>query len=73
MARAFYRASLETRNFDFEAYGPTANAAKSSLIQALYRHGRQYKIDEAWFAQDLDDITVREIAMGAAYRDRDEI
>lgn len=75
-----YRAELETRNFSFEAYGPTEAKARDYLVQGLHRHfltysGRWNSAKQAGtrLAEFLDDITVREIKSGAVYRDREEI
>jgi ferredoxin-thioredoxin reductase catalytic subunit len=66
-------ATLSTRNFSFEAYGRTHDDAWGALVQGLRRHGEQYKICACWFAQDIGNIEVREIAVGCAYRDREAI
>lgn len=62
-------AALDTRNFSFEGYGETRDAAWGVLVQGLRRHGVQYKLADDWFADSLGDIEPREVKIGAAYRD----
>lgn len=73
MTTKIYRASLETRNFLFESFAENQGLARVKLINALARHGKQYNCARNWFDKDLEDIAVREIAVGKSYRDGSEI
>lgn len=64
----FWQASLDTRNFSFEAFGDTHDSAWGALVQGLKRHGKTYKIEDTWFGEYLPEINVREIKLGTAYR-----
>jgi hypothetical protein len=71
---AMYRASLETRNFSFEAYGKTEQEAHNALHEGFVVHCRERRVPVDQFTQDYaDDIEVRPIALGAAYRDGEQI
>ena len=64
----FWRATLDTRNFSFEAFGEDHDSAWGALVQGLARHGRTYQLPPEWFGEYLSEIEVREIALGTAYR-----
>lgn len=68
-----FRATLETRHFSFEAHDVTEQAAREALAKGLARHGVQYQCEPNWFAPLLVDVECREITLGRAYRDREEI
>lgn len=68
-----WRASLSTRNFDFEALGSDMADAHDALLAGLIAHAREYRLSADWFAEYVDDIAVREIRLGVAYRDREEV
>lgn len=62
-------ATLETPNFTFDACGDSADAARVALEKGLKHHAKQRGLPEYWF-QGLD-INIREMTLGAAYRDRE--
>lgn len=61
------RATLETRNFYFEAYAQTKSHACAALMEGLDRHAHAYKLSADWFSPN--EIEFREFEMGHAYRD----
>lgn len=69
----FWIAELETRNFHFEAFAESRDAAISALARGLAAHGRQYKLAPRWFDEFEEDVTVHQVAVGACYRDHQEI
>jgi len=68
---AFWRASLETRKYDFDAYGVSAGEARETLIRALYRHCEQLGVDPSRVLEWADSVECRQVTLGAAYRDRE--
>lgn len=70
-----FRAYFDTRHFDFEGYGKTAEEAIEVCYAGWVKHCRTYRpdmeIDPDYVKKD--DISVYEIAIGEAYRDRDTI
>ena len=66
-------ASLETRNFSFEAFDIDEERARYNLIEALEAHGKQYDLDVEWFVEWADSIEVHERRIGKGYRDGSEI
>ena len=65
----FYKATLETRHFSFEAFGEDDLAALAALNEGIAIHCKQVKIDLATFTKDHPDIHVGPWLMGRAYRD----
>jgi hypothetical protein len=65
------RATLDTRNFCFEAYGQNRADACAVLIEGLNRHATAYQLPVDWFCSD--DIEYLEIQIGRAYRDCEAI
>lgn len=65
-----WQATLETRNFSFEAYGTRKSDALMAMGDLLWKHGEQYELESDWCADLMDDIVFREIELGAGYRDR---
>jgi hypothetical protein len=63
-----YRAEYDSRNFEFVGYGTTESQAKKTLMLALKRHTKQFKLDKDWYYKD--DIFVLEYEIGEPYRDR---
>jgi len=63
-----YRASIETRNFDFEGFGVDAEQARAALIAGLVVHGREYRLAPDWFEDMTGDIEEHSFHAGAAYR-----
>ena len=71
MTTLFWMASLETRNFSFEAGGLTEMEALTTLKQGLSLHAKRFNLEDDWYTDD--DIVVTEMKAGVAYRDREEI
>ena len=67
------KATLQTRNFEFTAYGQTTSHAKGALLVGLVNHGKQYGLDDDWFADYEDDIQLMYIKPNFAYRDNELI
>lgn len=67
--RTIYIATLETRNFTFEAYGEIEAAARIALNVALGKHARQHNLEEGWY--DEEAIQIRDVQLGWGYRDRE--
>lgn len=68
-----WRAFVETRHFDFEAFAMTAEEAKASLVAGLRAHAAQYgETDGGDRMVDAfaGSIETHQITIGAAYRDR---
>lgn len=65
------RATLDTRNFHFEAYGEDCADASAVLIDGLNRHAIAYQLPADWFSPE--DIEHFEIQIGRAYRDSEII
>ena len=66
-----YRASYESRNFSFEAYGKTESDARAALMIGLLRHMDQYNLEPDWYYKD--DIFVVEYQLNTPYRDHSVI
>lgn len=69
-------ATLETRNFIFEAAGESEAAARFALVDGLLAHGRQYALPHRWFDHFADDGVlgnVRRLEAGRCYRDGEPI
>jgi hypothetical protein len=68
----FYRAALSTSNFEFEAYGDSEAEALAALDTSFDEHCRQHRISAEGFRREFaEDIAVRQIELGRAYRDRE--
>lgn len=65
------RATLDTKNFSFEAYGQNRADACAALIEGLNRHAATYQLSADWFCSG--DIEYFEIQIGRAYRDSEII
>lgn len=65
------RATLDTKNFHFEAYGENHIAARDALINGLNRHAAAYDLAADWFSPK--NIEYFEIQIGRAYRDSEII
>ena len=74
MIHRLFHATLDTRNFSFEAYGSTEAEAREAMRNGLAAHVRAYRLIQSDFdAEYADHITVRAVALGAAYRDGERI
>jgi len=65
------KASYQSANFYFEAYGITTNHALNALKRGLSNHAKQYGIEDNWWFEN--DIVIRYIEMNKAYRDNEMI
>lgn len=68
--KTLWIATLETNHFSFDAFGATAEDARATLGKGLAAHAEQMQLPEDWYVDYLDDIAVREVRLGHAYRDR---
>lgn len=70
-----YRASVDTRNFSFEAYGHTRSSALVCLRQGLFKHAVKSIIHpaKAWVDEVAGDATVTIYKFGEVYRDGSRI
>lgn len=70
-----FRAYFDTRHFDFEGYGRTAEEAIDACYQGWLDHCAHYRpgvhIDVDYVKRD--EISVYEVRIGHAYRDREPI
>lgn len=73
MSGAIWRASLETRNFEFEAFGGSQQMTLSCLLDGLRKHADRFKIPRDWFLEFQADIVCRRIEPYVCYRDREAI
>jgi len=67
------QAKLQTTNFEFVAFGQTTTHAKNALLRGLVNHGKQYGLDDDWFADYEGDIQLMHIKPNFAYRDNELI
>ena len=65
------KATLETSNFEFTAYGPTVAHAVNALSRGLTAHAVQYGLEPAWY--DRADIQTQYLDTCVAYRDGERI
>ena len=69
-----YRATLETINFDFEAFGGTPDHARDALSRGLRVHCKQYNVSyHDLISAFIHEIVVRPIDLGAAYRGSEQL
>lgn len=66
-----WQATLETRNFSFEAYGATEDEALSALKAGCTKHAKQYQIEDGFAS--VEQVAMREISIGTCYRDREAL
>lgn len=66
-----YRASVDTRNFTFEAFGHSRSSALVCLRQGLFKHAVKFVINPAksWVDEVAGDAIVTMYTFGEAYRD----
>lgn len=67
------KASVESSNFSFTAYGANPIHARSVLVKGFLQHAKDYGLRQDWWEDIAGDILLEEIAEGAAYRDREQI
>lgn len=68
---SMYLASLETRNFSFQAAGTSESEARAGIAAAVKAHATTYALRNDW-ASDCD-ISVVEMVLGEGYRDHERI
>jgi hypothetical protein len=61
------KATLETSNFTFEAYGQTTAHAVNALTRGLEAHAKQYSLAPAWY--DRANIQIQYLDACKCYRD----
>ena len=70
-----WRASTETRNFSFEGFGSTEDAALEQIEKLLDLHGEQYHLSSDWWKYPNEGacvITVAPLHEGG-YRDGEQL
>jgi hypothetical protein len=67
------KASLDTPNFSFEAYGSTTGHAVKALERGLDLHGEQYKLAADWWHAMRSDIATIYFAPSQCYRDGERL
>jgi len=67
-----FKATFESRNFTFEAYGETVDAALEALHKGWDEHVRQSGATIPW-SEVLEDSTVQPITLGGCYRDNEPL
>lgn len=69
--KSIYIATLETRNFSFEGFGMSDADARAALERGLIAHAKSHHLAPDWWRHNDfdDDIQVRGVTFGAAYRD----
>jgi hypothetical protein len=63
------KATYESRNFTFTAYGQTTAHAVNALKRGLDQHTRDYDLDPDWWHRFENDIVTEYIKLNRAYRD----
>jgi hypothetical protein len=67
------KATLQTHNFTFEAYGQTTAHATNALTRGLDGHARQYGLAADWWQPFEADIYTQYFDMCKCYRDGEQI
>jgi hypothetical protein len=65
------KATYESPNFTFTAYGQTTAHAVNALKRGLDQHAADYDLDADWWHKYANDITVEHIQLNKAYRDHE--
>jgi hypothetical protein len=63
------KASFESPNFTFTAYGQTTAHAVNALKRGLNQHTKDYDLDADWWHKWENDIYTEYIQLNKAYRD----
>ena len=72
--KIYYRARLDTRHFEFEAFDVTADAARRAMFRAVKRHSNQYNVPAGPMIREYcNDVIIDEIRIGFAYRDHSPV
>jgi len=66
-------ASVDTRNFEFDAFGKTQEEALLALQVALIRHAKRCKLPRTFGIATMEDATCRMVATGQGYCDREPV
>jgi hypothetical protein len=71
-SKNIFKASIETHNFDFEAYGENEHEVIEIMKKGVKKHCKQYKasVDDFW---EEYEIEITKIDLNKAYRDYEEI
>lgn len=67
--KTIYKATLETRNFLFEAYGTTKQDAEVQLGLTLVKHGMKMGLPMGWHNEYVEEIKAVAFELGCGYRD----
>jgi hypothetical protein len=67
------KATYDSTNFSFTAYGRTNAQAIDALKSGLVQHARDYGLDDNWWQRYECDITTERIEFNKAYRDHELI
>ena len=65
------KASYQSPNFTFTAYGQTTTHAVNALKRGLDQHTTDYGLDVGWWHKYSEDIIVQHIQLNKAYRDNE--
>jgi len=63
------KASLDSPNFSFTAYGQTTSHAVNALKRGLDQHTTDYGLENGWWHKWSNDIYTEHIQLNRAYRD----
>ena len=63
------KATYESPNFTFTAYGQTTSHAINALKKGLDQHTKDYDLDNDWWKRFENDIYTEYIELNKAYRD----
>ena len=67
------KATYESPNFTFTAYGQTTAHAVNALKRGLNQHTKDYDLDNDWWKRFENDIYTEYIELNKAYRDSELI
>lgn len=68
-APAFWVATLDTRNFFFEAYGLTEASCMDAMRRTLEQHALTHRCAPDFVTDFMADVQAQQRAMGEGYRD----
>ena len=63
------KATYESANFTFTAYGQTTTHAVNALKRGLDQHTTDYELDVGWWHKYAADIYTEHVQLNKAYRD----
>lgn len=69
----FYRATLGTSNFSFEAYGATERSANAAFRAGLLAHCQQYGLPLSFVTECMEDVCTFPVELGMCLRDRETV